>query len=623
MTPENIRTFLRQYVSSLAEETQRTKNGDRFGFDYLIEQLGSAENWILHRAPSHPPVTSTDLPQPKKEEEHGVDFGFLTRDRRQLIVFVLKDEKLTYKGFDSHNFRTDLSRASAPNLKDPELTGVTSVKIILAYNKSEDEEGVEEYDNLVLKLGTKVGDTATLAFERWNLERLVDELQQNVFSASLLPPNFFRKFTYICLQVEDFTHGSAQWEEVLVPDWREFITLVLTDPTPRSVWMLAVSLAVVQEHGKKEPSFATGWIDLVEWAQLGLWEAALRSGKKGVGEAVWEIWSMSYVIPLEQFYAQQGPSLAIEDSLALGTDPAFEAATGSYLAFWHLARLGLLWQSVALLPVKEDAPERAAFEKGLNDIVDRMINLHRANAGALRPVMDSHHIELFLVWAALYGVGRTGEIAHWIGMLAQRLTVRRREGGLLRVLSTENTWESVFETIAEGKPLTKAYGRSSYLLLMLEEICLGLPQSDRDRLLKFIHDPIVLGVNSKGESLKYQEDVELVSWVPPKDWERLMLIGALENRENSGVSITTGNFVRYPNEKEVGLAERLLNFVKQTRERYPLKRNTNLPLPVLFLACVKFRSPIPPEFWRSAIFGPLPEPSADTPPPASGPATAA
>jgi len=219
------------------------------------------------------PVPS-DLPQPIKEAEHGIDFAFLTRDRRELIIFVLKDEKLTYKNFDAHNFRSDLSRASAPELDVPELASVTAVRVILAYNKGEEEEGIEEYTRLTKKMGTKVGDHVTLSFDRWNLERLVDEFHQKIFTPAFLPPNFFRQFTYICLQVEDFSHGSPQWEEVLVPDWREFLSAVLTDPTPRSVWMLAVALSIVQQHGKKEAAFATGWIDLLEWAMLALWQAA-------------------------------------------------------------------------------------------------------------------------------------------------------------------------------------------------------------------------------------------------------------------------------------------------------------------------------------------------------------
>ncbi|GAB1487974.1 hypothetical protein MASR2M8_04170 [Opitutaceae bacterium] len=612
MKTETIKTFLRQYVASLKEETRRTKDGDRFGFDYLIEQLGRAENWLLHRTPSHPPEGNSNLPQPKKEEEHGVDFGFLTLDQRELIIFVLKDEKLTYKNFDKHDFRTDLSRASAPDLKQPELSGVTSVRVILAYNKSEEGKGVDEFDHLVQKLGATAG-RATLRFERWNLDRLVDEFHAKIFSPALLPPNFFRKFTYLCLQVEDFTHGSGQWEEVLIPDWREFLKLVLADASLRSVWLVAVALAVMKEHGKNEPAFPTGWIDLVEWAILALWEATLRADDKKIVPAVISIWMESYVGDLEKFYLQHAPSLALEDSLSLSTDVAFEAAAESYLAFWHLARIGLVWQGLALLNIPEDKPERAAFEEGLNRMAGWIVGFYGANAGALRPVLDSHHIELFLVWSVFYGTGRQKDLVDWIKALSTRLLLRRREGGPLRVLSTENSWDSVFETIVEGKPLTKSYGRTSYLMLMLEEFCLMFPSPLREQLLNPIHEYLVLGVDSKGASLKYPEEVELASWAPPEDWEKLILTGNLNEVDDRGVCITTGNFVRYPNQKEIGIGDRLLDFIKQSREMYPLKRKTNVPLPVLLLACVKFRIPVPPEFWRSAIFGPASMPPPEKP----------
>jgi len=51
----------------------------------------------------------------------------------------------------------------------------------------------------------------------------------------------------------------------------------------------------------------------------------------------------------------------------------------------------------------------------------------------------------------------------------------------------------------------------------------------------------------------------------------------------------------------------------QSRLRYPLKRETNLPLPALLLACVKFRTPVPPEFWRAGLFGPIAEPATPSP----------
>ncbi|MCW5547327.1 MAG: hypothetical protein KIT44_00005 [Opitutaceae bacterium] len=619
MTDDSIKTFLRQYVASLKEETRRIKEVNHYGFDHLIEQLGRQEDWILHRAPSHPPATSEDLPQPKKEAEHGVDYAFLTRDQKELIIFVLKDEKLTYHNFDHENFRTDLSRAASPNLTDPVLAGVNTVRVILAYNKDEEEEGLEEYNNHIAKLGTKIGDAVALKFERWNLDHLVDVFHRKIFNPSLLPSNFFRKFTYICLQVEDFSHGSAQWEEVLIPDWQEFLQLVLAEPSKRSVWMVAVAMAIVAKDAKKEPAFETGWIDLVEWAVLALWDAALRSADKHVAGAVLEIWMTVYVGELERFYTAHGPSLGVEDSLSLAMDPSFEPAAESYLAYWHLARLGLLWQSAAVLCPAEGKPEHALFVKEMAKIIDWIIGLQRANAAAWRPTMDSHHIELFLVWAALVGADRQDEIYAWLDNLSKRLALRRRDAGPLRVLSTENTWESVFETIVEGTPQTKSYGRTSYLFLMLEEMCLLFGNPVRDQLLDSIHNHLALGVNSKGESLEYEEDVELASWAPPVGWERLLLEGKLFEQDDSGICITTGNFVRYPNQKEVGLADCLVDFIKQSREKYPLRRETPLPLPVLFLACVKHRCPIPPEFWRAPIFGPMPEKPDNPPPPVAGP----
>lgn len=609
MSPETVKTFLRQYIASLSEETQRTTAGDRFGFDYLIEQLGLAERWILHRAPSHVPVSSEDLPVPKKEEEHGIDYAFLTGDRRTVIIFVLKDEKLTYRNFISERFDVDLRRAAQQDLTVPDLVGVTAVRIVLAYNKGDEEEGVEEFNRLVKTLGTKIGDHATLGFERWNIDRLVDEVEAKLFTPALLPPNFFKALTYICAQVGDFPHGSAQWEEVLVPDWKEFVDRILKDPvTVRSVWMVAAALPVVWEHGKQASAFETGWLELLEWAMLALWHAALRSGKKDVANAVQEIWMMTYVRQLERFYGTHAGGLGVEDSLTGTSDVSFEPVTQTYHSYWHLARLGILWHGLAELKFKKGANDaRVAQEKSLRELAAIMQNFHVANAGTLRPLLDSHHIELFLVWSVYYGTDNTAAIAVWLRQLHERIFFRRREGGAFRVIANDNDWDSVFEMIIEQKPPAKSYGRTSYLLLMLEEMCFGLPESDRDELLESLHVLTVLGRNGKGESLKFEEEIELASWAPPDGWELKMLTGTMENGKDAGVAITTSNFEREPRDAQVSITERLREFVRQTRERYPLKRETNLPLSVIFLAAVKHRTPIPPEFWRLGVFGPLPD----------------
>jgi hypothetical protein len=612
VTPETTKIFLRQYVASLSEETQRTKAGDRFGFDYLIEQLGAAEKWILHRAPSHPAVQSEDLPTPKKEAEHGVDYAFLTPDRQTLIIFVLKDEKLTYRNFTVEKFDFDLRRAAQQDLTVPELTGVTVVRVVLAYNKSDEEEGVEDFDRLVKTLGTKVGDHAKLTFERWNLDRLVEEIEAKLFTPAMLPPNFFRALTYICAQVGDFSHGSSQWEAVLVPDWKEFLERVLADPiSPRSVWMVAVALPIVQQHGKQESAFETGWIELLEWAVLALWHAALRAKSLEVSEAVREIWLMGYARQLERFYTEHSADLGVEDSLARNVDPGFEPVIQSYLAHWHLARLGLLWHCFAELKVKEEEKEiQAALEKRLHEISTWIQGLNAANPGALRPLLDSHHIELYLVWSVFYGLGQTKPMFQWLNQLYERIVLRRREGGPFRVIANDNEWESVFEMVIEKEPPLKSYGRTSYLLLMLEEMCFALPEPMRETLLSNIHEHIVLGRNSRGESLEYDENIELASWAPPAGWELMTLTGTFRTLDDVGVAITTGNFERHGANAGKPIVERVRDFMLQCRARYPLKRETNLPLSVLLLACVKHRTPLAPDFWRASIFDPPNGPSA-------------
>jgi hypothetical protein len=51
----------------------------------------------------------------------------------------------------------------------------------------------------------------------------------------------------------------------------------------------------------------------------------------------------------------------------------------------------------------------------------------------------------------------------------------------------------------------------------------------------------------------------------------------------------------------LSLSEKIREYVTQTRLRYPWNK-PDIPLAVLILACIKHRSPLPPEFWRGTIF---------------------
>lgn len=602
MTPETIKTFLRRYLGSLAEETQETANGRRFGFDYVIEQLGGALGWSLLRSPSHP-ASGDRLPRPKKEAEHGVDYAFFSADSTELLVFVLKDEALTYKNFTAERFDTDLRRAASHDLTLPEFQRIKSVRVILAYNQSEEEEGVEEFNRLTKSLGTKVGDTAGLAFERWNLERLIEKVEAHLLSPALLPPNFFRSLTYLCWQVGDFSHGSTQWEEVLLPDWKEFFDSILAgEVTVRSVWMTAIALPIIRQHGKKEPAFETGWLELLEWAMLALWKAERRTKSSEVKRAVFTVWLDTYLQDLERFYNEHADGLAIEHSLVPRVEPSFQAVAESYLAFWHLGRLGVLWIAYAELDLPDKPELKRALAERLGQYAGWMVNLVQTSPGAMRPVLDVHHVELFLFWHALVRLRETEFLAQWMNDLYERLLLRRRDGGPLRLIASDNSWESIFEFITEGEPPTEGFGRSSYLLLMLFELSFSLPEKNRDELLESMHDHLVLGRAGDGSSLELKERIEMAGWAPPDNWEDLVMAGRLEQAKDRGVALMTSNFTLSPNEAETPLADRVRSYVAQSRQNHPFKLSGKSPLSVLALACIKNESPLPSEFWRRLIF---------------------
>ncbi|HTJ77841.1 MAG TPA: hypothetical protein VL357_02500 [Rariglobus sp.] len=603
MTKETLHLFLSHYLSALSEETQQTVAGRRFGFDHVIEQLGVAHGWQVHRTPSHSGIGDT-LPKPKKEPEHGIDYAFFSADRTALLIFVLKDEALTYKNFTAERFDTDLRRASQHDLTLPEYSAIKGVRVILAYNKNDDEEGIEEFTRLTKTLGTKVGDHATLEFERWNLERLVTEVEAKLLTPALLPANFFKSLTYVCWQVGDFTHGSNQWEEVLLPDWKELLeSLLAGEVTPRSVWMVGVTLPIVRKHGKEEPAFETGWLDLAEWAMIALWRAAKRSKDEAVRKAVTAVWLETYVQDLERFYLRHGDDLGREHSLNTRTEYSFQPVAESYLAFWHLGRLGILWFTVTSLKFADTEEMKKAQGERLAQIAGWMLGLVQANPGAMRPILDVHHVELFLFWQTFYRHGETQIITQWLKDMYEHLLVRRRQSkDPLRLIASDNNWESVFEFIVSGKAPTEGYGRSSYLMLMLLELGFSLPFQNRGEYLKCFYEHLVLGQDSEGQPLGFAESVELAGWAPSKDWEDLVMADGLVRADERGVALMTHNFQQRSRRTTEPLSARIEHFVQQSRQQHPFDVSSRIPFSILALACIKTRSPLPSEYWRQLIF---------------------
>ncbi len=600
MSPDTITTFLSGYLHSLREVTRDEKTGSKYGFDHIILKLAEAEEWTPLRLAFHRGGRDS-APKPKTEREHGEDFKAISKDGSTLIIFVLKDEPLTYANWIAERFEWDLRRAAAQDLSATEFSSVKSVRVILAYNKDEDANGVESYERTTRSLGTKVGDTAQLTFERWNLTELTNRVRDKLIgSPALLPEKLFKAFSYICWQVEDFTHGSEQWTEVLIPDWREFLASVLKDPiSEKEVRMISVALIILNGHGKDEPAWETGWIELIEWAMLALWSAYRRSRNEKVTSAILGMWINVYLHELEIYYERNAALLCTADSLACGFQNEFAEAISSHHAYWHMARLGILAASFEeLSDLFHNAGAHAeleAIQKSFQTVLNTWIGMMNANPSCHRPILDCHHLQLFLLWRALSRAGRRKEVTIIIGSIFERLMLRRLGYGGVRLIDQSNSWPLLLEYIATGVEPSESFGKSSYLIQMLLEICVGDLGEDGAALAEVIYRQLVAGKMESGEAIKFKERVELQSWVPPLDWIEKVLDG---NIGNTGICITLNPYYGLPEDPDESLVAKICSLVTEMRAHHPMPIVPGMPLGAILLACLVHKSPVPPELWR-------------------------
>jgi hypothetical protein len=602
MTTDLKTSFLTYYIHSLAERTRVEKTGTKFGFDWIIYNLGLAVDWTPHRLPFLR-GSASEISKTKSENEFGIDLAFLSADKHRVTVFVLKDEVLKSSNWTSHGFDSDLRRAAAPDLSSEEMREVTEVCVVLAYNKDEDQAGIELYDRLTASLGTKVGDNASLRFERWNLTHIVAQVSDHLLSASLLPQSFFSQFSYLCAQFGDFQHGSEEWTRQLIPSWRRFLDdLLKGDPDERAVRLLPVALIILREHGTSNPTAGTGWIDLMEWAVLASWQVHRTTDKQSVRQAIQQMWVNLYLIELEKYYRAQAANLAVEGSLDKHIAGGFvDTVASAVVAHWHVARLGIL--ALALSEILPADTEDQAVKRGdgLGTVAQWMVALIRANPAARRPLLDIHHIELFLVWRALWQIGAEDEIHTWLVDLQNRLLTRRTGKAELPFLEGNNSLEAVFEHVANGERPYEYCDQSSVFLTCLLELACSVPLEGRDALIEAIHRRLVLAHADCGSPIANCEPIDLMLWVPPVDWGDRILTKSLADQ---GECITVSLFSPFPGSEanDAILFERIARFVEQTRAHRPFDLPEHLPASVIVLACLKHCSPLPPELWRLSIF---------------------
>lgn len=612
MEKANLNYFLFEYIRSLKERSRFEKTGFKNGLDWLIFQLGIQKDWLSIRTPFS--IDSERKLKPKSEGELGVDVSFLSKDRKTLYLFVLKDEKLNNTNWMKADFDTDIKKAANPNMKQEGLEKVQIVKIITAYNKDEDRNGVQLYEDLINTYSKQFGDKNQYErkFERWNLSKIAEEIGSYLITPELLPNQLTSQFRYICSQIKDFDYCSREWINQLEPNWKNFVEAVLgNDINGNKINLLALSIYMLKDSWKSEEKSYAGWIDLVEWAMLALWRHYHKLGDnkkdKQIKAQIFSVWGRAYVAELEMYFIKVDPVLRTQHGLSLGNlsfDMNLVPINDAFRAFWHMGRLGLL----SIAPQEIDLGEN--FEKIMKEriikISELLVDFLRANPATSRPLIDLHHIELFLVWLILYQAGREDEINIWLIELENVLTIRRFSNSVnLPFIQSSNDLDSLVEYMVRGGEHVESEESSSYLILMLIELCFSLSNSkQRDDLIERFVRRLVKGIDDNGESYKTKDKnvksrIDLLSWSPPENWEEKLISGSLAGE---GVGITTGNFERYDDSETKPLPERIKSFINSVRNKFPQEAPQILPLSVCILACLKHKSPLPPEFWRGTIF---------------------
>ncbi len=600
---DDLRTaFLTYYLQSLKERTRLEKGIIKNGLDWVAYSLGIANGFRPIRLPFFR-NSGAELPKAKNEIEYGIDESFVVEGDKKLVIFVLKDERLTNGTWTNNDFEGDLRRAIAPDLSDPLLKDITTVEVVLIYNKDEDAGGVALFDRFVQNAPSKIRDVITLSITRWNLSRLVEQVSERLMNPNLLPSKYFSLFSYICAQFADFRHGSDQWENQLIPNWRAFLREVLAERSgERAVLMLPVALLILRELGKENPSSETGLIDLTEWAVLEAWSSALESGEPLALAAAHRLYGEFYLLQLERFYRAHGHVISKVHVLDQGGGGSFGVAqaANAIKALWHTARVGLLAFGYFQVLARRTTEEKAEHAKQAFEWAHLMIGLLNASPAADRPILDINHIELFLIWRTLQQVGKKADAGKWLANLEKNLFLRRIGQDHLIFVHTGLNLEPVWEYLASGEAPPEFDDTSSTLVVMLMMLCQTMAVPERDALLMLFWNELVLAHDGEGRPLKGKTPLHLMAWQPPKDWSKKIL---RESVGQEGECIVL-NLFEIGSEPTTGaeIAEALERFVREVRAKRETALPEEIPASLVALACLKHQNPLPMEFWCSLIY---------------------
>jgi hypothetical protein len=590
--------FLSSYLMSLLERTRQEKGSLKIGFDWVMYNLAIARDWTPVRLPFFRQFDGA-APKTKVEPEYGIDMSFVLPSRDTLVILVLKDEPLTYSNWVPHKFDSDLRLAASPDLSRSEFDQIKLVRIILVYNKDEDEAGIKAFTHLTNTLGAKIRNGIDLEFDRWNLTRITDLVEEHLMTPDLLPQKLAGLLHYICSQIADFEYETSEWSNQLAPNWKHFLEVALSEPLDeRKLRLIPVAIFILHRFMKKSRSGEAGWISLIETAMLLFWKKSITLEKRQLKQLIKTIWVSLYLQQLEQYLVRNQALFIVEHGFQHGNSPAFalNAIADANIAFWHIGRLGILTLGYLELLNSRTKDGQEAMEQIVSRSADWLTECLQKNPASNRPLIDLHHIELFLVWYMLWASGRMTECYLWLSELENRLLVRRTGFAHLPFIESRNRMDLVAEHAAKKKRPTDYSDKSSYLLLMILELCFSLPAQEKNKLIFRYFRRLVKGIGDDGEILEGNE-IDLVGWAPPANWaERIF-----------GETVTDGTAITFTALDSDQISEEICaktieEHVKQTRGKFPFNIPDDIPKAALVLGCIRHRSPLPSEFWRSAVF---------------------
>ena len=587
---QNKESYITNYLLSLSERSYRTNKGDyQIGFDWIIYQYGILQKWQPVRYPFHIERKGQVITH-KTEAEFGIDFSFYDKKNRSIIVFLLKADKLTYNNWTQKDFDSDLRRAICPDLENIgiDFEKIEKYKIITAYNKNDDKKGIECYENFIKSAPKKIYDKIDLEFERWNIDRLVKEVTENLLNADIFPNNLSGLFSYISLQVSDFEYGTKEWENQLIPNWKNFLNQIFAKGIDeRKLNLVPFSLVILKNELKDCSSAIIGWYDLIEYAVLKLWDLFPSLNKK-LQRNIVLIWQDFYINELVLYFETYHELLTTPYGINCKTPfMSLNAISTSFTTYWHLGRLGILYLNMLYIPNEKQKNKVLEY---FSNYVEKMIE---NNPSCYYPLLDINHIELYLIFVIYLLSNKKEKLYNFFIELGNFLCVRKMPKTRIPFIESRNRLDLVTEYVATNEQPIEWSSKSSYLLTMLLEMFTVFEKEKADELIKYYFDEII------DTNANNREKIDLISWFPDKTWQDSIFVKQVV----SGTGVSTSNFSDFNNKNDEDKQNAIKSFMKEMRTRDININDLDRLIVAYVLACIKYQSPLPPEFWRIFIIG--------------------